>query len=110
EGWQQINLEFTVPENATEVRFALSAPQHTGFDRDFYFDDIRVQPYEASMTAYVYHPQSLLLMAQLDDRGYAMLYEYDDERRLIRRKRETERGIMTLAEQHNNLEENPHQD
>ncbi|MEM9528107.1 MAG: hypothetical protein AAGA31_15960, partial [Bacteroidota bacterium] len=112
EGWQQINQEFTVPIDATEVRFELSAPLHTECCtpppnvvccHDFYFDDIRVQPYEANMMNYVYHPESLLLMAELDDRGYATLYEYDDERRLIRRKKETERGIMTVTEQHQNL-------
>jgi hypothetical protein len=41
---------------------------------------------------------SLRLMAELDENNYSTFYEYDDDGTLIRVKKETERGIMTLKE------------
>ena len=103
EGWQQIQLSFTLADDQTRVLFELSPPGNMEAGQEFYFDDIRIQPYESEMVSYVYDHSTLRLMAQLDDRGYAVLYEYDDEGNLIRQKRETERGVMTITEQHTNL-------
>ena len=50
------------------------------------------------MKSYVYDPVSLRLMADLDENNYATYYEYDDDGTLIRVKRETEKGILTLKE------------
>jgi hypothetical protein len=41
-------------------------------------------------------------VAELDERNYATLYEYDEEGKLIRVKKETEKGIMTIKENKNN--------
>ena len=40
----------------------------------------------------------LTLMAELDENNYATFFEYDDDGTLIRLKKETERGIMTIKE------------
>jgi hypothetical protein len=37
-------------------------------------------------------------MAELDENNFATFYEYDDEGSLVRVKKETERGIMTIKE------------
>lgn len=37
-------------------------------------------------------------MAEIDENGFATFYEYDDEGLLVRVKKETERGTMTLKE------------
>jgi hypothetical protein len=37
-------------------------------------------------------------MAEIDENGFATFYEYDDEGLLVRVKKETEKGIMTLKE------------
>ena len=50
------------------------------------------------MKSFVYDPVSLRLMAELDANNYATFYEYDDQGNLIRVKKETERGIVTLKE------------
>ena len=50
------------------------------------------------MKSYVYDPVSLRLMAELDENNYAAFYEYDDDGTLIRVKKETEKGIMTIKE------------
>ena len=37
-------------------------------------------------------------MAILDENNYATFFEYDDEGQLVRNKKETEKGIVTLKE------------
>ena len=101
EGWQQMQLRVEVPEDAHSLSLQLKAP--TSGSGEYFFDDVRIQPFASEMTAYVYDYRTLRLMAQLDDRGYAVFYEYDDEGMLIRQKRETQRGIVTITEQHTNL-------
>lgn len=71
-----------------------------------YFDDIRVFPYDGSMITYVYDPATLRLAAELDERNYAKIYEYDEEGKLIRVKKETEKGIMTIQENRENSSRN----
>lgn len=49
------------------------------------------------MKGYVYNKQQKLV-AELDENNYATFYEYDEEGNLIRVKKETERGIITVKE------------
>lgn len=94
EGWQRIEMILDVPATTTQLMISLkNAGSNT-----VYFDDIRVHPYNANMKSYVYDESSLRLMAELDENNYATFYEYDDEGGLIRVKKETERGIMTIKE------------
>jgi hypothetical protein len=105
EGWQRITATVEIPANTSVFGLRLATPRQatTATTTDFYVDDLRIHPYESSMVSYAYNPFTLRLMAQMDDNGYAVFYEYDDEGQLIRQKRETERGIMTITEQHTNL-------
>lgn len=95
DGWQRIVGEFYMPATATHFKIHL-VNQNTQLKA--YFDDIRVHPFNASMKSYVYDPVTLWLTAELDDNNYATFYEYDNEGQLIRIKKETERGIMTIQE------------
>lgn len=108
DGWQRIEAEIEIPPDATEIHIDFVA---TGTLENpsvpCFFDDIRFFPYDGSMMSYVYDPRTLRLMAQLDDRNYATLYEYDEEGKLIRVKKETERGIMTIQENRNNIVKKP---
>ncbi|WP_214073227.1 hypothetical protein [Mucilaginibacter sp. dw_454] len=63
-----------------------------------YVDDIRMHPFDAQMKSYAYDDKTMRLMAELDENGFATFYEYDDEGLLVRVKKETEKGIMTLKE------------
>ena len=63
-----------------------------------YIDDLRIHPKQSQMKTYVYDDKTLRLMAELDENGFATFYEYDDEGLLVRVKKETEKGIMTLKE------------
>jgi hypothetical protein len=99
DGWQRIYLEFTIPNDADLITIRLATGSGTAF-----FDDIRIYPINASMKSYVYDPVSLKLVAELDENNYATFYEYDQEGTLIRTKKETERGVVTITE---NRQSNP---
>lgn len=96
DGWQRVEGVFTTA-SIQSIQVELKA---TG--GICYFDDIRIFPFDGSMMSYVYDPISLRLLAELDERNYAKFYEYDEEGKLIRVKKETEKGIMTIQENREN--------
>lgn len=95
DGWQQVTGEFQVPDNATRVTIKVINDNEA---EEVFFDDIRVQPFNSSLKSFVYDPVSLRLVAELDERNYASFYEYDEEGKLVRVKKETERGVKTISE------------
>lgn len=99
DGWQQIQGTFTVTGTDNAVKVKLRANPN----RVTYFDDIRIFPLAANMKSFVYDERTLRLMATLDENNYATFYEYDEEGNLVRVKKETERGIVTIQEGRNKL-------
>jgi len=95
DGWQRIEERFTVPPNATDLKINMV---NTSSSITAFFDDIRIHPVNGNMKSYVYDPITLRLVAELDENNYATLYEYNEEGQLIRVKKETERGRMTIKE------------
>jgi len=93
DGWKRIEKEFDIPI-ATYIVIELNANNSS----TCYFDDIRLFPKNAYMISYAYDPTTLKLMAELDERNFATFYEYNEEGKLIRTKKETEKGIMTINE------------
>lgn len=100
DGWQRIYGKVEVTASAGTFRFQLQ----NSLVYPVYFDDIRFHPWLGNMKSFVYDPVSLRLMATLDENNYATFYEYDDEGMLIRVKRETERGVMTVEENRSSLQ------
>jgi hypothetical protein len=90
EGWKRLEISFT----PTGSNFTIVL-QPTGAVN---IDDIRITPFGASMKSFVYDPYTLRLTGQHDDNNFTTFYEYDDEGTLIRVKKETDRGIMTIQE------------
>jgi hypothetical protein len=90
DGWQQFEVVFSVPSGYKN--FKLNLPNYV------YVDDIRVYPFESNMKGFVYQPVTRKLMASLDENNYATFYEYDQEGNLVRTKKETEQGILTVSE------------
>ena len=43
-------------------------------------------------------PKSMRFVAELDEENYASFFEYDEEGKLRRSKKETELGIFTISE------------
>ena len=106
-GWQKLEFAFVVPAGTLNsygsnpygsIAIALNSGSN-----DVYYDDIRIHPFNSSMKSMVYDPQTLRLMAELDDRNYATFYEYDEEGTLVRVKKETEKGIFTIKESRSGL-------
>jgi YD repeat-containing protein len=97
-GWQKMEGSITIPANATAFKVRLATGVNTT-----YFDDLRVHPDKASMKTFAYDPTSQRLLAEMDENNYATFYEYDAEGNLIRVKKETYNGIMTLKETRQNL-------
>ncbi|RAJ77244.1 hypothetical protein CLV59_1079 [Chitinophaga dinghuensis] len=99
DGWQLFELVIDImPGNGV---FAIVF--NAGNGADVNFDDLRIHPFNAAMTSFVYDPVTMKLMAQLDEDNYATFYEYDEEGILIRVKKETERGIKTIKETRSSL-------
>ncbi|MBO9203998.1 MULTISPECIES: hypothetical protein [Niastella] len=91
EKWKRLELVFTAGTN-----FNLQLSKSGA--GEVYIDDVRILPYDGHLNSYVYDDRTMRLMGQLDENNFATFYEYDDEGTLIRVKKETERGIMTLKE------------
>lgn len=102
EGWQKIEGKITVPSPITNLSYTLFPP-FNGFVA--YFDDIRIFPVGATINTHVYDPVTFKLRATLDDNNYATIYSYDEEGSLFLVKKETEKGIKTIQESRNHLNE-----
>ncbi len=98
EGWQKFEYYFDLPTGAPAVTFDFNSACGEAF-----IDDIRVHPYNSNMKSFVYNPFNFRYTAELDENNFATFYEYDQEGKLVRVKKETERGIMTIQETRTNL-------
>ncbi|HYE54106.1 MAG TPA: hypothetical protein VD996_04655, partial [Chitinophagaceae bacterium] len=97
EKWKQVEAVIdmnSIPLSNGQVTFLL---QSTGGFTTF-LDDLRIHPLEGHMKSHAYDDKTLRLMATMDENNFATFYEYDDEGALIRTKKETERGIITVKE------------
>jgi hypothetical protein len=63
-----------------------------------WMDDLRIQPVDAQMTAYVYDPDNLRLLTSFDDQHFGLYYQYNAEGKLVRKQVETEHGLKTIQE------------
>jgi hypothetical protein len=66
-------------------------------------DDLRIQPKDAEMIAYVYDSNSLRLLTVFDDQHFGLFYQYNAEGKLVRKIIETERGMKTIQETQYNI-------
>jgi hypothetical protein len=92
EGWQRFYAEVDLdPSDGILIRFY-------GGKYGAYLDDLRIFPVDGTMKSFVYDDTYQRLQAELDENNYATFYDYDHEGNLIRVRKETERGILTLQE------------
>jgi hypothetical protein len=59
------------------------------------------------MKTFAYDDKTTRLMAEMDENNFATFYEYDDEGSLVRVKKETERGILTIKENRSSYKRKP---
>jgi hypothetical protein len=90
DGWYKLEGKISLPANGTDLYVHIPA--------GFYLDDLRFCPDNANMKSYAYNPFNLRLMATLDENNFATFYEYDQEGALVRVKKETDKGILTVNE------------
>jgi hypothetical protein len=106
DGWKRLKYDFTIPANAQRMEIIQRNIQPANNGTACYMDDFRIHPFEGTMKAYAYDNKTYRLMATLDENNYATFYEYDDEGLLIRVKRETDEGIVTVQENRTVLKPN----
>lgn len=92
EGWKRVEIPFTLASNAQQFTLSLTPSGKS------WIDDFRIYPYDAQMQSYVYDEHNLRLLAKGDENNFSTFYEYDSEGNLVRVKKETERGIVTIKE------------
>lgn len=100
DGWQRVYGFFNLQDDNSDLKLEISNANNSS---PIYIDDVRIYPYDANMKSFVYNPTSLKLMAELDENNHATFYEYDEEWNMIRVKKETERGIVTISENVSNI-------
>ena len=98
EGWQRIEGTFITPENSNYISIKLKKG-----DATTYYDDIRIFPADANMVSNIYDDLNLRNTFTLDENNYFTKYEYNNQGELIRIKKETEKGIITLKESNSAL-------
>lgn len=98
-----ILVEFTIPASALSDLYAQNKLVEIRLQGATTIDDLRIFPASGNIKTYVYHPYTFNLMAELDENNMASLYEYDDQGRLVRIKKETDRGIITVKESRTNI-------
>jgi hypothetical protein len=98
EGWQRIMGTFITSANYNNVSVTLNKGSSIT-----YFDDLRIFPEDGNMISYVYNDVNLRLTNILDENNYFSKYEYNNQGELIRIKKETEKGIVTMQESNSSL-------
>ncbi len=97
EGWTKYDYLFELPVLAefSQLSIYINSRKKTS---PVYIDDLRIHPFNANARTFVYRKDLAKVEAILDENNFATFYEYDDEGKLIRIKKESERGIMTVQE------------
>lgn len=98
EGWQRVEMIVSVDPTGFVAGDTWGFSIISNDDRGVYVDDIRVHPFNAMMTSYVYDPETMRLRATLDENNFTTFYQYNDKGELVSVKVETEDGIKTLEE------------
>jgi hypothetical protein len=98
EGWKLVEGVLDIPTLASSNSDMVPLNVVLTGGANVLIDDIRIFPYDGQLKTFTYDEKTLRLMAEMDENNYATFYEYDDEGSLVRVKKETERGIMTIKE------------
>jgi hypothetical protein len=107
EGWTRVMTTFEIPLGAAgPVGGFVKIKLIPGTGQTAYFDDIRIHPFNSNMKSFAYDYRTSRLMAELDENNYATFFEYNDEGQLLRNKKETEKGIVTLKETRSRVRKN----
>lgn len=98
EGWQKVDIEFTIADDAIEFKDNMLAIRFNTGGTPLYVDDVRLSPKTGGLKTFVYDPVTFWLKANLNVDNYATFYYYNQEGALNLTKQETEKGIFTVSE------------
>lgn len=98
DGWAQYEGILNVNSTATNATINFISLANNNL-----IDDIRILPIESNMKSYVFDNKNKKLVAVLDENNMATYFEYNQEGKLARLKKETEKGIITLKESRESL-------
>jgi hypothetical protein len=101
--WTLFQALVPIPGNVPDVTIRIHCNMGTGAMVDI--DDVAIHPSSAVFSAHVYDSGSLRLLASLDDRHFALYYQYDGKGNMVAKRVETERGLMTVSESHTHTPE-----
>lgn len=79
-------------------RISIGISYNKGAAEQVYVDDLRFQPLQSQVVAYVYDVKKLRELARFDDQHFGLYSQYNAEGKLVRKLIETERGLMTVQE------------
>lgn len=97
DGWVLYEGEVSIPSQYNSQNANLSFAANT------IVDDLRIFPTNGNMKSYVYDRVHRRVVASLDENHMATFFEYNDQGKLVRVKRETEKGILTIKESRESL-------
>lgn len=103
DGWAQFETKVSIPDLQTLPANPTATLQAVTTGGPIYIDDIRIFPAKGNMKSYVYNATNRRLMAVLDENNMSTYFEYDGQGKLIRIKKETEKGVLTLKESRESL-------
>jgi hypothetical protein len=103
DGWVLYEANLVIETTLTGAGGIISNAVDFQFAGGNVIDDFRIVPYEANMKSYVYHPVNKRLLAVLDENNFASFFDYTEEGKLARIKKETEKGILTIKESRESL-------
>jgi hypothetical protein len=102
DGWQRIEGTFVAPRGTRPVTLEFVAGEGGASrgspPRSIYFDDVRIQPDDASLQSFVYDLNTLRMTATLDENNFATFYRYTPDGRVDLIRRETVRGVLAVQE------------
>jgi hypothetical protein len=108
DGWQRVEGTFVAPQGGRPVTLEFLAGNSGGATpRPVYFDDLRIQPDDGTLQAFVYDGNTLRLTATLDENNFATFYRYTPEGQLDLIRRETVRGVFAVEEGRLHTRERP---
>ena len=99
EGWQRIDGTIDVPNQAADlILWLVNSGGGRRNSQTLYIDDLRILPEDAGFESYVYESSTLRLVATLDENNFATLFAYAPDGKVNSIRRETVRGVLTVAE------------
>lgn len=96
--WVLVEYIFDLSSFTTVQKLTLNVKVKNNASQAQIIDDILIRPYEAQVSCFVYDKVRYKPIATFDDSHFALLYQYNSEGKLVRKLKETVKGVKTIQE------------